>query len=69
VVTSAWGGNVDFCQGERFHLVPCTPTRIQPGAYAHAEGHTWGSQTSAAPPNSCYKPSRSQPAPIRHCNI
>jgi glycosyltransferase involved in cell wall biosynthesis len=42
VVTSAWGGNVDFCQGERFHLVPCTPTRIQPGTYAHAEGHTWG---------------------------
>jgi len=42
VVTSAWGGNVDFCQGEHFHLVPCTPTRIQAGAYAHAEGHCWG---------------------------
>lgn len=42
VVASAWGGNVDFCQGENFHLVPCTPTRIHPGAYAHAEGHTWG---------------------------
>jgi glycosyltransferase involved in cell wall biosynthesis len=42
VVTSAWGGNVDFCQGEQFHLVPCTPSRIQAGAYAHAEGHCWG---------------------------
>ena len=42
VVTSAWGGNVDFCQGEHFHLVPCVETPIQPGAYAQAEGHIWG---------------------------
>jgi len=42
VVTSAWGGNVDFCQGEQFHLVPCTPRPIPPGAYAHGEGHCWG---------------------------
>ncbi|MEX1121759.1 MAG: hypothetical protein WED82_06480, partial [Balneolales bacterium] len=42
VVSSAWGGNVDFCQGEQFHLVPCTPSRIPSSAYAHAEGHIWG---------------------------
>ena len=42
VVTSAWGGNVDFCQGEHFHLVPCEALQIPPGAYAQAEGHIWG---------------------------
>ena len=42
VITSAWGGNVDFCEGECFHLVPCTATPIRPGAYAQAEGHIWG---------------------------
>jgi len=42
VVTSGWGGNVDFCQGDHFHLVPCAATPIPPGAYAQAEGHIWG---------------------------
>ena len=42
VVTSAWGGNVYFCQGERFHLVPCEPVQIEAGAYVKAEGHWWG---------------------------
>ena len=42
VVTSAWGGNVDFCQGENFHLVPCEPVQIEAGAYVQAEGHCWG---------------------------
>jgi glycosyltransferase involved in cell wall biosynthesis len=42
VVSSAWGGNVDFCQGEQFHLVPCAETPIQPGEYAQAVGHSWG---------------------------
>jgi glycosyltransferase involved in cell wall biosynthesis len=42
VVTSGWGGNVDFCLGERFHLVPCAATPIPTGAYAQAEGHIWG---------------------------
>lgn len=42
VVTSAWGGNMDFCQGEPFHLVPCKARAIPAGAYAQAEGHLWG---------------------------
>jgi glycosyltransferase involved in cell wall biosynthesis len=42
VVASAFGGNVDFCLGEGFHLVPCTPWRIPAGAYAQGEGHLWG---------------------------
>jgi len=42
VVASAYGGNVDFCQGEGFHLVPCRPWPIPPGAYPQAEGHLWG---------------------------
>lgn len=42
VVTSAWGGNIDFCKGEQFHLVPCVPVQIAPGAYVHGEGHCWG---------------------------
>jgi hypothetical protein len=42
VVTSSWGGNVDFCQEDHFHLVPCTASSIPSGAYAHAEGHIWG---------------------------
>ncbi|MCP9802604.1 glycosyltransferase [Cyanobium sp. T1G-Tous] len=42
VVSSNWGGNVDFCQGESFHLVPCAATPILPGTYAQAEGHIWG---------------------------
>ena len=42
VVTSAWGGNRDFCQGEPFHLVPCEPVQIEAGAYVQAESHWWG---------------------------
>lgn len=42
VVTSAWGGNADFCKGEHFHLVACAPTPIPAGAYAHAGDHLWG---------------------------
>ena len=42
VVTSAWGGNRDFCQGEPFHLVPCEPVLIEAGAYLRGEGHWWG---------------------------
>ncbi len=42
VVTSGWGGNTDFCQGDSFHLIPCTPTTISAGTYPLAEGHTWG---------------------------
>jgi glycosyltransferase involved in cell wall biosynthesis len=42
VVTSAWGGNIDFCKGEQFHLVRCVPVQITPGAYVHGEGHWWG---------------------------
>ena len=42
VVTSAWGGNIDFCKGEQFHLVPCVPVQIAPGEYVHGEGHWWG---------------------------
>jgi len=42
VVTSGWGGNTDFCQGDSFHLIPCTPTTISADTYPLAEGHTWG---------------------------
>jgi len=42
VLSSDWGGNVDFCQGDRFHLVPCAQVAIPAGAYAQAEGHIWG---------------------------
>ena len=48
VVTSAWGGNIDFCTGEPFHLVPCMPVQILPGAYFHAEGHVWGEPDHSA---------------------
>ena len=42
VVASDFGGNLDFCQGDGFHLVPCQPWPIPAGAYPHAEGHLWG---------------------------
>ena len=42
VVASAYGGNVDFCQGRPFYLVSCTPTLIKANTYPHAEGHIWG---------------------------
>lgn len=42
VVASDWGGNTDFCQGDSFHLIPCTPTTISAGTYPLAEGHIWG---------------------------
>lgn len=42
VVTSAWGGNADFCQGSAFHLIACTPATISANQYPLAEGHTWG---------------------------
>jgi hypothetical protein len=42
VLCSSWGGNTDFCKGEPFHLVPCDRIEIEPGIYAHAEGHDWG---------------------------
>lgn len=42
VVCSTWGGNADFCRGEPFYPVPCTPIQISPGCYDHAENHWWG---------------------------
>jgi len=42
VVASSWGGNVDFCKGECFYMVPCTISTIQPGDYTNADGHIWG---------------------------
>lgn len=42
VVASAFGGNMDFSQGQGFHLVPCRPWPVPAGAYSHAEGHIWG---------------------------
>jgi glycosyltransferase involved in cell wall biosynthesis len=42
VVTSTWGGNVDFCKGNQFHMVSCLPAVIAEGSYVQAEGHMWG---------------------------
>jgi len=42
VVSSAWGGNLDFCKGEHIHLMPCSAATIPPGAYDKAVGHIWG---------------------------
>lgn len=47
VVASAFGGNVDFCQGKPFHLVTCTSTTINANTYPHAEGHAWGEPNPA----------------------
>mgnify|MGYP006280719173 CR=1 FL=1 len=42
IVATAFGGNVDFCHGDGFYMVPTTPWPIPPGIYPQATGHLWG---------------------------
>ncbi len=42
VVASSFGGNADFCHGQSFYCVSCTPTEIPANTYPNAEGQTWG---------------------------
>ena len=48
VVASAFGGNVDFCRGTSYHMIPCKPSPIKPGTYAGAGNHWWGEPDQGA---------------------
>jgi glycosyltransferase involved in cell wall biosynthesis len=75
VVASAYGGNVDFCQGRPFYLVSCTPASIKANTYPPAGGHTWGNadlaeattclKRATAAANNPPRPSMANPALCR----
>ena len=66
VVTSAWGGNRDFCEGEPFRLVPCEAVQIKAGAYLLGEGHWWGEPDPTVASNQLGKAVLSAVSPEKH---
>lgn len=60
VVASTFGGNVDFCRGSSYHMIPCKPTPIKPGTYAGAANHWWGEPDQVAAHKQLIQATRSQ---------